>query len=276
MRFFLGTHQVDWLAHAGVDLFVSRRRLFTRKGLPRAAAAWALDSGGFTELSMHGRWTVAPAQYVREVRRFRDEIGRLEWAAPQDWMCEPVITEKTGLTVEEHQRRTVDNFLELRALAPDLPFVPVVQGWSAWDYLRCVELYDRAGVDLRALPLVGVGTVCRRQGTLAGSNIFAQLAHEGLRMHGFGVKLTGLEAFGDKLASSDSLAWSYSGRRDPPLPGHTHKNCANCLEYALVWRSKIVAGDAPVPPSANHGAQLGLFDAPPANDALLALARGER
>ncbi len=34
--------------------------------------------------------------------RYRDEIGCLLWAAPQDWMCEPWITAKTGLTVAEH------------------------------------------------------------------------------------------------------------------------------------------------------------------------------
>ena len=64
------------------------------------------------------------------VRRYRDEIGGLEWAAPMDWMCEPFMLAKTGLTVAEHQARTVANYLELRSLAPELPFVPVLQGWS--------------------------------------------------------------------------------------------------------------------------------------------------
>jgi len=40
-------------------------------------------------------------------------------------------------------------------MAPDLPFVPVPQGWSRHDHLRCVELYRRAGLDLTAQPLVG-------------------------------------------------------------------------------------------------------------------------
>jgi hypothetical protein len=43
-------------------------------------------------------------------------------------MCEPWITAKTGRTVAEHQRRTVDNLVRLRGLAPDLPIIPVVQG----------------------------------------------------------------------------------------------------------------------------------------------------
>ena len=69
------------------------------------------------------------------VRRYRDEIGRLEWAAPIDWMCEPFMLAKTGLAIAVHQAHTVANYLELRSLVPELPFVPVLQGWSRDDYL---------------------------------------------------------------------------------------------------------------------------------------------
>lgn len=114
MRFYLGTHRPRWLASLAVPLFVSRRTLAPLRRLPRARALWALDSGGFTELTIHGRWTVAPAEYACEVQRLGAEIGGLEWAAPQDWMCEPAVRERTGLSVEEHQRRTTRNLLELR------------------------------------------------------------------------------------------------------------------------------------------------------------------
>ena len=89
--FLLGTHQPGWLTRAGVPLFVSDVRLRVYKTLPVAAAPWAVDSGGFSELQHHGRWTVTPAEYVARVRRYRDEIGQLLWAAPQDSMCEPPI-----------------------------------------------------------------------------------------------------------------------------------------------------------------------------------------
>jgi len=61
--FYLGTCQVSWLATAGVPLFVSHRRLAPRKTLPRAIAEWALDSGGFTELSLFGEWRTSARQY---------------------------------------------------------------------------------------------------------------------------------------------------------------------------------------------------------------------
>jgi len=246
VRFFLGTHQPGWLATANVPLFVSYRRLATRRTLPRAAAPWALDSDGFTELSLHGTWRTPATTYLAAVRRFRDEIGHLAWAAPMDWMCEPWITGITGLTVAEHQRRTVDNFRQLREAAPDLPIVPVLQGWRLDDYLRCVERYQRAGVDLAAEPVVGLGSVCRRQGTAEAAAIVATLAERyRLRLHGFGFKILGLRTCGHHLASADSLAWSYDARRKPALPGHTHQNCANCLPYALAWRTRVLGGLPP-------------------------------
>lgn len=244
MKFFLGTHHPHWLAEArfaSVPLFVSHRQLARYKTLPRAVGSWALDSGGFTELSMRGRWTLPAADYARAVLRYRDEVGGLAWASPQDWMCEPQMLKSTGLTVEEHQRRTVESVMELRALGA--PVIPVLQGWTSGDYYEHVEDYDRAGIDLRREPIVGVGTVCRRQNTLSASVLMHGLAADGLRLHGFGFKATGLRLASDALASADSLAWSYNARREPPLPEcrGRHKNCANCPLWALEWRESLLS-----------------------------------
>lgn len=243
MKFYLGSHHPSWLGTVNVPLFVSCRTLAGRKTLPRAQAPWALDSGGFSELSMYGEWRTSPETYVTEVRRYRDEIGNLAWAAPQDWMCEPWLLSKTGLSIREHQARTVSNFVALRDAAPDLPFIPVLQGWAVADYLTHVAMYERAGVDLRGT-LVGLGSVCRRQNTLEAKLLVHVLATTGLRLHGFGFKLTGLQAIGHKLESADSLAWSYDARRSPAMAGHSHKSCANCVEYALCWREKALASIA--------------------------------
>lgn len=320
-----------------VPLFVSRNTLAKVVNLPRAVGTWALDSGGFTELQRHGRWTISAATYAAEVRRYRDAVGGLAWAAPMDWMCEAqviagkvervakpacegctkrrlpsaiavtgrlpdgrqvftckrcgttsskvaappinpfawrawageagpvmaaavrrfdmlgdaaeVIFHGTGLSVAEHQARTVDNLLELRALAPDLPWTPVVQGWTLGDYLDCLDLYDKAGVDLRAEPLVGVGSVCRRQDTMHAGLIFLCLADEGLRLHGFGVKIEGVRLHGHMLTSADSMAWSEHAKHHPPLEGHDrpgpgrttgHAHCQNCSDFALEWRDRLL------------------------------------
>lgn len=240
MRFYLGTHQPSWLARKlGVPLLVSHRRLANRRTLPRATGPWALDSGGFTELHLHGVWVSDEHSYARAVRRYAEEIGNLIWAAPQDWMCEPHVLERTGLTVREHQVRTVRNFVRLRELAPDLPFMPVLQGHDIADYHRCADRYERHGIDLAALPLVGVGSICRRQHTKEVELVLRSLAARGYRLHAFGAKVLGMERYADVIASSDSMAWSVRGRHVPGCaPGHRTES--NCLRFALSWRWNLI------------------------------------
>lgn len=250
MRFWLGAHMPHWLELVDFPLCVARPRLERRRTLPRARGPWMLDSGGFSELQHHGRWTVSPSQYVAFVYRCSDEIGNLVWAAPMDWMSEGIIrrggrigTQRfagTGLSVAEHRRRTVNNYLELRELAPDLPFRPVLQGDALDDYLRCAEAYAAAGVDLTAEPVVGLGSVCRRQGSGEIGLIVSTLAGMGLRLHGFGVKVEGLTEYADDLASADSMSWSFRGRHVPGC-APSHKTEANCLRFARAWRDRLLA-----------------------------------
>jgi hypothetical protein len=248
-RFWLGTHMPHWLREVDVPLFIGRNRLTRYKTLPRAIGPWALDSGGFTELQRYGRWTVSPEQYVADVRRYASEIGNLVWAAPQDWMCEPIVINGgkagratfvgTHLSVYIHQRRTVANYVHLRQLAPELPFRPVLQGETGADYLRHAQMYETAGVRLAEQPLVGIGSVCRRQTVDDIAGAIDQLAAAGIRLHGFGIKTAGLPRLADSLVSSDSLAWSDRGRHEPGCSS-THKSEANCLRFALKWRERVM------------------------------------
>lgn len=240
--FYLGTHMPHWLNDSTVPLFVSHRRLQRNKSVPRAKCRWALDSGGFTELSMYGEWRTTPAEYVNAVTRYVDEIGKLDWAAPQDWMCEPWILAKTGMSVRAHQHLTTHNYLDLRQMAPELPIVPVIQGWADDDYQRHVEMYERAGVNLDAEPIVGIGSVCRRESTDDIGRIVWRLNTVlGLRLHGFGVKGAGVRKYGRFLTSSDSMAWSARGRRVKPCPHTGVSSCANCRPHAMEWRSRVLA-----------------------------------
>src|SRR5262245_58227423 len=133
MRFYLGAIDPGWLERddfEGVDLFVSRNRLARHTAEFRAKTRWVLDSGAFTEISRHGRWTVSPREYARDARRWMQQIGRMDWAAIQDWMTEPDMLKKTGKTVAEHQRLTTRSYLELRDIEPSVPWVPILQGWD--------------------------------------------------------------------------------------------------------------------------------------------------
>lgn len=241
MKFFLGTHEPSWLERLTVPLFVSHRRLARRASMPRARAEWALDSGGFTELSKYGAWITEPVAYIDAARRYRDEIGRMAWAAPMDWMCEPAILARTGFSVDRHQALTVENVAVLRQHAPDVKWIPVLQGWGVEDYLICASRYYEAGINVADEPIVGVGSVCRRQGAEEIGEIFAELTLAGITCHGFGVKTQGLGRYAHQLASADSMAWSYNARRNAPLPDCTHVSCQNCWRYAVRWRRRLLA-----------------------------------
>jgi hypothetical protein len=278
--FWLGTHEPGWLARTNVPLFVSRTRFYERgtqqlaRRLPRAVGPWALDSGGFTEVATHHRWRVSGRKYVADVRRLMAEVGGLLWCAPMDWMVEPDVLKGTGLTVAMHQQLTTVSILALRSMAPDIPVVPVLQGWTVEDYLRHLELYARHGMDLAREPLVGVGTMCRRTACPTGiAQILRRLRDAGVaRMHAFGVKTEVLEAgsvlqdarqgtfepllgetgggrawLGGTIVSADSLAWSAAarthfldarrrGRPDeaPMIPGHVHGR-TNACNNCIEW-----------------------------------------
>ena len=242
MKFYLGTHMPHWLTKPGAPfLFVSHRRLHRRTTMPRAETRWALDSGGFTELSMHGEWRTTPDEYIADCNRYTNEIGRLDWIAPQDWMCEPFMLAKTGLTVAQHQQNTITNYLTLRTLDADLPIIPVLQGWDLADYLSHIDQYAAVGVDLHAERVVGLGSVCRRQATAEIGELVANISATGIRFHGFGVKGAGIRRYGWALASADSMSWSFRGRRINPCPHSGVKSCANCYPHALEWRAKAIS-----------------------------------
>ncbi len=77
---YTGTHLPAWLWNGLADfhLFVSHRRLAGYKRLRPARVQWALDSGGFSELSLFGEWRTSPQQYACAVARYDEQIGRLE------------------------------------------------------------------------------------------------------------------------------------------------------------------------------------------------------
>lgn len=273
MELLTGIHQPGWLfgtcrtpPHAPdfpvFPSFSTLRKVKTLK--PAMAPFGAMDSGGFTELQKNGRWTIGEEEYVDACRRIVDQVGMPGWIAPQDWMCERPVIEGgrfkgqdfagTGLSVIEHQHRTVDNGARLHDMAPDLPFIYVLQGDKPADYVKCFELYQAAGVDLTKEDLVGVGSVCRIQDTQEAVDIFTAIAELGIpRVHGFGVKIDGIRQILAALAeidrlemlgSTDTQVWSWVGRRlQQRVPGcdATHKNCANCITWMIRHTKKLRA-----------------------------------
>lgn len=237
MKFFLGAHMPVFMERTSVPLFISVNRILNRKKKFKQHGPVAIDSGGFTELSKHGTWTRTPKEYVEQLHNAQALGLEIDWAAPQDWMCEPFMIEKTGLDVEQHQRLTILNLIELRSLSKRIHFIPVLQGQTIKDYLKHMKMYENQGFDLKNEILVGIGSVCRRQHTQEIKEIIQELHNRGLKLHGFGVKQKGLIEYGHLLESADSMAWSYNGRfQECPLG---RSGCQNCLHHALKWRDKL-------------------------------------
>jgi hypothetical protein len=242
--FYLGSHQPHWLWLTDKPLFVSYSTLSRRKTMQTPTCRWALDSGGFTELNKYGRWSFYAEEYAAGVRRIIEMAGMQgpDFVAIQDWMCEPFVLEKTGLSIKQHQFLTCMSLIELREIAPEIPWMPVLQGWGFQSYIDHAEIYRRFGFDLTQEFVVGVGSVCRRHDTQIAEDVLLALASEGIRCHGFGFKSNGLLRSHQNLASADSMAWSFTARREKiKLPECSHTTCTNCMKFALLWRERLLA-----------------------------------
>lgn len=192
------------------------------------------------ELKLHGAYKEPAWKYAFEASYHKSLTPGLLVVVSQDYMCEPFILEKTGLTIADHQRLTIERYDELSLtweMFEDgtVPIMPVLQGWDPQDYVDHLRAYgDRITEGM----WVGVGSVCKRQGDPA--LILAVLTaikteRPDLRLHGFGVKQTALRdpRVCKLLYSADSMAWSFAARYEG--------RDANSWKEALAFHEKIVA-----------------------------------
>lgn len=211
MNFFVGLHQPSDCQHF-VRSFVSVNRLRERQS-DFVVGDWIMDSGAFTEISQFGTYRHDTSEYVRQINRW-GACGNMLAAVSQDWMCEPFIVRKTGLSVKEHQLRTFHRWQAIIASTPHY-VMPVLQGFQIDDYLAHLQQY---GGMLKESAWVGVGSVCKRNSDVRQiEEILLAITDRrpDLRLHGFGLKTTALES--DRvwklLYSADSMAWSDAARK---------------------------------------------------------------
>lgn len=235
MDFYLGLHKPFQARYIDEPVFISVRRLKDRVSRIEIDQEWMMDSGGFTELSLHGEYRMTAQEYADIIRKHKPPV-----AFCQDWMCEPEMLEKTGLTIEEHQRRTCESYIELKELLADeedVEIAPVLQGWTPEDYYRHIEMYwEEYGVDLD-LCFVGIGTLCCRKKV---DDIWWIVA--GIRtrlpygvLHAFGLKTDALKNLDIYrwLDTADSMAWSYWARK--------HGKNQNSAVVAVEWLNNLSA-----------------------------------
>jgi hypothetical protein len=210
-RFFVGLH-IPAAAKRFACSFISVNILRRRKS-EFAVNDWIMDSGAFTEISRYGEYRTSVFHYAKEILRWKDN-GSLLRVVAQDYMCEPHILKKTGLSVSEHQRLTIERYDALASLVGSGIVMPVLQGYQVEDYVRHVGLY---GDRLKPGHWVGVGSICKRNGS--PNQVIAILraikfVRPDLRLHGFGLKTTALSRpeVVELLYSADSMSWSFAAR----------------------------------------------------------------
>lgn len=217
-------------------ILVSYDRLRDAKTLPVATNRWVLDSAAYPMLDKNAGWTIPEQAYAADIRRYGEEIGHLEWAAPQDWPAAPHLLERTGLTAEEHQLRTIASVRYLRAAGTGVHILPVLTGDTPEAYLRHAEMYREAGIDLHDEPIVGVGALLFRPVKEAAEIIRMLHAAGFTRLHAFGGKGRLLDMVGHLLESVDSAGWSADARRATnECPHGLVKWERNCPQAARDW-----------------------------------------
>lgn len=211
--FFPGIDDVH-NAHLLNRCLISVNRLWSRKS-SFLVSDWILDSGAFTSVTKHGGYLDGDLErYANAVNRWGAN-GKFLAAVSQDYMCEPFVLSRTGLSVAEHQRLTIERYKALRSLIrQDLYLMPVLQGFKVSEYLSCLSQY---GDLLAKNQWVGVGSVCKRNakpGQVEAILRSIKSARPDLRLHGFGIKLTALQSqiVQECLHSADSMAWSFAAR----------------------------------------------------------------
>lgn len=157
MLFFTGMHHPHQ-AHRVPRAFISAHALKRRKsGFP--AHEWVLDSGAFRTIELHGGYPDPVETYAALIRRFAGN-SKLLAAVAQDYMCEPFMLAKTGMTIRDHQRLTIERYdALLRCDTAGVCIMPVLQGYAPETYAEHARAY---GVRLAPGMWVGVGSVCKR------------------------------------------------------------------------------------------------------------------
>lgn len=174
---------------------------------------WILDSGAFSIIQRHRGYpeSESVAVYAEHIRRWSAN-GNLLAAVAQDYMCDPYMLARTGLSVAGHQRLTIERYDALVAERTGVYILPVLQGWRPSDYVSHIRQY---GKRLRRgsvwAPSASATPILERSIRVL---VAIHAERSDLRLHGFGIKLTSLAVRDVQrlLATADSMAWSMLAR----------------------------------------------------------------
>jgi hypothetical protein len=238
MIFFTGMHHPHDAARVPAA-FISVNAI-SRRQSSFPVRRMVLDCAGFVTIKLHGGYPAPVEDYAAQIRKVRAWQGRkLLAAVSQDYMCEPQMLARTGLTIADHQRLTIERYDALMQCdVAGVRIIPVLQGYSPQSYVDHVRAY---GARLTHRMWVGVGSVCKRNSdprAIEAVLSAIRAVRPDLRLHGFGVKITALasQLVRDCLFSADSMAWSFAAR----MEGRDGNDPTEAVRYAKRVRTMAV------------------------------------
>jgi len=176
---------------------------------PSNVKTMCIDSGGFTAARRWGRYPWSVEQYVEFIRAVSRDVP-LDFCAILDYACEPSVDRSTLETNQERIVATIRNEARCYEAAPDLPWLPVLQGDTLEE--RSFDLAIRKEVGMLPAGYAGIGSICGR-GAVAARRVVKFYADQlpGRVFHGFGMHICALDddAVYAVVKSWDSYAWTW-------------------------------------------------------------------
>lgn len=247
---------------------------------------WALDSAGFTAMLQWARkgtqpgiagiypWTLSqyitlasmtsPSWWSQVDFCVENEIAGNQSDVDYRVNATATLLEATLRFMYEWQNELAKSCSSTVVANLLKPPVPILQGYSVGDYLRCLDMmsavWDRWTPWLAAPKLIGLGSVCRRHLHHPQHGLFPILMGlegnlpTGSRLHLFGVKGTCLEEIKHLpwIASTDSMSWDFSSRVKA-----RQARCSNTIQHRSTEMSRwMTAAAKRIAPA--HGDQLRL------------------
>lgn len=211
----------------------SRKRFQVRRPPADHVASICIDSGGFTAAKRWGAYPWEPAQYAEFIRAVSRDVP-LDFCAILDYACERGVNREHYQTNVERIEATIENERACREAAPDLPWLPVLQGDTLEE--RSYDLSRRRGLGMLPTDYAGIGSVCGRGAKAARAVIRFYAAHLfGVRYHAFGMHVGAMD---DKvvpgaLRSWDSYSWTWArGARMERAPEYLKQEGESYSAYA--------------------------------------------
>lgn len=240
-----------------------------------AGVRLAIDSAGFVAMNEWGEFPWSPSQYADFAAGMyacaERDGGSIAFVSSLDLCVEAEIAHDRAEVIARSMRtaalydQTVEEFA-LRGLPGPMP---ILQGRDPVDYAISAEALG-ASLDWSNVPLVGLGSVCRRpltgrDGLIAIIDELDRFLPPGPKVHLFGVKSGAATALAGhpRIASIDSQAWAMRARREMPT-GRTNANTIAFAEAWLATQRAELAAAARRPSAPRQAAMFDTLSPPPA------------